>query len=485
MAETAGRIPPGAENPNEQPPVRNEMRPVPKGNPPRYLTQPGDPMMEEKHDDMGPLGPWASGRLDWRPTTGTTGIRPVVDKYSITKYSEVEWRKRNSELIDMALEGDKDANLCDWNSRKCIEQTRADVDKNQEDNTKRLNQREQDIHRWKCELEMAVAALYEEICLLEEQRKRLKAAGAILNIPESIVGECLERRTGRLDSDLIRDEVEEELIKESALVAEIRQIFSATLKDIETQLSENKTAKQRLEYDWSDKVVAHKIEGINCGLNNKSKIIMFKHASVAFPYEQSTEEHWENFTRETLREAEATRQRSVTLRATLDTILTNASRDLRCQADKVETSLSQRLECNDQIKIKLENELKKILQRLANVEDVIRDLQAAIQRMDIPMKKAQTRLDNRLVRPRVENCRDTVHFGLIEEVKIIGENVSALKAQLNTTVKNQDELIEIRNKLEKEIFIKKNSLEIDRARIQLLRSHYPSASELSGYSTLL
>ncbi|KAK5645821.1 hypothetical protein RI129_004285 [Pyrocoelia pectoralis] len=485
MAATAGRLSPGAENPNALPPVRNELRPVPKAGPACYLSQPGDPTIQAKQDEMGPIGPCASGILDWCPNAGTTGIRPIVDKYSITRYSEVEWRKRNSEILNMAVEGDKEANLCDWNSRKCMEQTRADVDKNQEDNTKRLNQREQDIHRWKCELEMAISALYEEIGLLEEQRKRLKAAGAVLNVPQAIVGECLERRTGRLDSDLIRDEVEEELIKEIALTAEIRQIFARTLKEIEIQLSENKTAKQRLEYDWSDKVVAHKIEALNCGLNNKSKIIMFKNASVVFPEEQSTEEHWENFTRETLQEAEATRQRSVTLRATLDSILTNASRDLRSQADKVEIALSQRLECNEQVKIKLENELKKILQRLANVEDVIRDLRAAIQRMDIPMKKAQTRLDNRLVRPRVENCRDIAHFGLIEEVKVIGENVSALNAQLNAVIQNQDELIEIRNKLEKEIMIKRNSLEIDRARVRQLRSHYPSASQLSGYSNLL
>lgn len=64
-------------------------------------------------------------------------------------------------------------------------------------------------------------------------------------IVSNLGGECLDRRTGRLDSELVRDEVEEELIKEVALCSEIRDIFSRTLKDVEMQLLEDRTAKQR------------------------------------------------------------------------------------------------------------------------------------------------------------------------------------------------------------------------------------------------
>lgn len=116
--------------------------------------------------------------------------------------------------------------------------------------------------RWKCELERAIALAAEEISFMEEQRRRLKQAAAVLQMPESIgttcklqnlseyktvstAGECLDRRTGRLDSELVRDDVEEELIKEVALCSEIRDIFSRTLKDVEMQLLEDHTAKQR------------------------------------------------------------------------------------------------------------------------------------------------------------------------------------------------------------------------------------------------
>lgn len=60
------------------------------------------------------------------------------------------------------------------------------VDKNQADNTRRLLQREQEVHRWKCELERAIAAASEEITFMEEQRRRLKQASAVLQMPEAI-----------------------------------------------------------------------------------------------------------------------------------------------------------------------------------------------------------------------------------------------------------------------------------------------------------
>ncbi|KRT79023.1 hypothetical protein AMK59_8385, partial [Oryctes borbonicus] len=89
-----------------------------------------------------------------------------------------------------------------------------------------------------------------------------------------------------------------------------------------------------------------------------------------FFHSQSSPEHWENFTRETLQESEATRQRSVALRGTLDAILTNASRDLRTQADKVEAALSKRVACTDEIRIRLENELKKVRCRLFVIDNI-------------------------------------------------------------------------------------------------------------------
>lgn len=89
-----------------------------------------------------------------------------------------------------------------------------------------------------------------------------------------------------------------------SLCSEIRDLFDRTLKDIEKQLLENKTAKARLEFDWSDKKAAHAIDAISMALNNRSTILIFKPGAVSFPEEQSTPEYWEHFTRENLLEGE-------------------------------------------------------------------------------------------------------------------------------------------------------------------------------------
>lgn len=78
-------------------------------------------------------------------------------------------------------------------------------------------------------------------------------------------------------------------------------------------------------------------------------------------------------------------------------------------------------------------------------------------------------------------CRDAPHFGLVEEVKSIGEGIAALQAQLNQSLASQDSLIKARGNLEREIMLKRKTLEVDNNRFKRIRSFYPSATALSGY----
>lgn len=105
------------------------------------------------------------------------------------------------------------------------------------------------------------------------------------NIYGILAKECIEKRAGRPDTELVRDTPEEELINELALIAEIRQQLKKTLEDFEQQQVENRTARQRLEYDWSDKKEAYEIDTINVGLNNFSKTIMFRPGAIRQPPE--------------------------------------------------------------------------------------------------------------------------------------------------------------------------------------------------------
>lgn len=70
---------------------------------------------------------------------------------------------------------------------------------------------------------------------------------------------------------------------------------------------------------------------------------------------------------------------------------------------------------------------------------------------------------------------------LIEEVKSLGERTSAILAELKRAEESQAELVKARGILEHEIMVKRKTLYIDKERGQLLRSFFPSTTDLSGF----
>lgn len=104
-----------------------------------------------------------------------------------------------------------------------------------------------------------------------------------------------------------------------------------------------------------------------------------------------------------------------------------------------------------------------------------------MQNMNTPMKVAQTRLDHRNRRLNVENCRDRAHVGLVEEVRSIEEATLALSVSIREAEDTRNALNQTRILLERELLLKRRALQLDRERCIFYRSHYPSATALSGY----
>lgn len=105
-----------------------------------------------------------------------------------------------------------------------------------------------------------------------------------------------------------------------------------------------------------------------------------------------------------------------------------------------------------------------------------------MQNLDAPMKVAQSRLDNRNHRLAVENCRDRAHVGLINEVKCIGDGVQHMTDAIQEAEQTKSSLLNARGLLEREIMLKRRTIQLDKERCLLIRSHFPSATALSGYT---
>lgn len=76
---------------------------------PPYFPQPDDSLPLKSEGPMEPIGPWATGCVTYSPLAEMTGVRPVVDRYSTTRYSPAEWRAHNRTFFDESNEKIREA----------------------------------------------------------------------------------------------------------------------------------------------------------------------------------------------------------------------------------------------------------------------------------------------------------------------------------------------------------------------------------------
>ena len=69
---------------------------------PPYFPQPDDDLPAKSEGPMNAIGAWGTGRVTYSPKAGITGVRPVVDRYSMTRYSPAQWRAHNRTLFDQS-----------------------------------------------------------------------------------------------------------------------------------------------------------------------------------------------------------------------------------------------------------------------------------------------------------------------------------------------------------------------------------------------
>lgn len=455
-----------------------ERKVLPPGAPPRHLPQPS----ESTSGDiliMNPIGPWASGHLDWSPTAGSTGLRPVVDKYSNTRYSTGEWRNANEQILRGVIT-EKGRQLTE-DCKKQIEDALKGIAAKSNETNGKLKNRIKDLSFWTKEVENCLKSMDNEINALETDRRKLKAATRILMLPESISKECIELRSNRLEPDLVRDDAEQELIKEYAIVGEIRRLFQDTLRKVDVQLEENQASKAAIESDWSDKMVTLKVDNTNLKMGPDSSLIL-KHQGVnRWPENATSLEFWQHFVAETVRNCAEVRNKSKKLRGNLMSIIINAGQDLKNQSERTNDALAETIEATQSCCNALEDSLKDNLQKIADIENLLDNLRDSLRQLELKCKQGQTRLKSRNYdRPNVENCRDEAQYALMGEIKYVYETVESLKDRVRQADAVRSELMMFRGQLEKQIACKRKSLNIDKDRLGRIRQHMPKPEEFTA-----
>nr|XP_009668684.1 PREDICTED: tektin-4 [Struthio camelus australis] len=359
--------------------------------------------------------------------------------------------------------------------------TAAMAQRTQQESTAALGQRLQDIHFWKAELQKEIEDLIAETGLLAAQKVRLERALDATEVPYTITTDNLQCRERRQHPDLVRDQVELELLKEAELIRNIQELLKRTLMQAGNQIRLNRDHKEVCETDWSDKVETYNIDD-KCGrYSNQSTSIQFHPGSVKYEESASTPETWAKFSHDNIYRAEREKLASINLRALIDSILHDVAEDLRMQCAVVNEAFAKRCEEMEDAKHKLEHHLKNTLKEIGDQEANIAALKQAIKDKEAPMKVAQTRLYDRSFRPNVELCRDPAQFRLISEVEELTESIESLKKKLLESEQSLRNLEDTRMNLEKEIAVKTNSIFIDRQKCMAHRTRYPVVLKLAGY----
>ncbi|XP_072239849.1 tektin-4 [Leuresthes tenuis] len=401
--------------------------------------------------------------------------------YRSAKYMPAEWFSNYQTILEQAGTDHHESESIQRQSRTLNQDTEAATLKTQTKGTCLLGERLQEIHYWKSELQRHIEQLQTDTESLLALKTRLERALDATETPYAIATDNLNCRARRLGPDLVRDTVEDELLKEVDLIRSVQALLKRTTAQVVSQIKMNREAKQTLELDWSDKYQAYSFDdhgGRHCNTSPDTQ----QHPSSATMQEHvCNPSSWTKYTQDNLSKAMQEEQATKSLRVLVERMLQDTTKDLRVQCSSVDQAFSQRCVELSEAKTQLEMKLTQILEQIGAQERNIVALQQAIHNKEAPLRVAQSRLYLRSLRPNMELCRDQPQLSLEGEVKQIDASLMSLNQKLSEARSSLSHLEESQMVLKKDIKCKTHSLFIDRDKCTTQRKRYPTVSALSGF----
>jgi len=342
-------------------------------------------------------------------------------------------------------------------------ETREETDTTLDDVDKKIDQRLNDIKYWKEELEKKLDDIFYEIDNLEAYKVRVEKAIQSIQEPLHTAQTCLANREKRYDIDLVHDNVQKELIKEVEVEKGSFSLLTRLHEQVVEQLRLNRKAKFNLESDLKNKFSSMSIDGHvqNLGLTNPTTYM--KNGTAKIEPNSFTEEQWENFSDNNIKNAEATRLNSTQLRNMVDSSLQQIANDIQKQLMLTDRALERRIWEEKDAKTKLESQVKDVTKLIDTMEENIKNLEKAILDKENYLKLANTRLDIRTNRPHIELVRDPAQYKLVQEVQEIEDSIRRLQQRLNESHKQLKDLDRNKLILLKDIEVKTNTIRVDEA----------------------
>ncbi|XP_063817094.1 tektin-3 [Pseudophryne corroboree] len=443
--------------------------------------------------------------LPWRPSTyykvasttptlaplskSTPGLKPAqslpfpANRTALfTRYTTDDWYKSSQNNYRESESSRRSAERLRVDTSRLIQEKDQKTRKVQNDTSKDLGERVNDIVFWKSEINHEIDQIIGETNALSEVKRRLERALAETEGPLQVAQECLYHREKRMSIDLVHDDAEKQLLQEVDTIKSCQEKMRRHLEKITTQLASNRSAQHELERDISDKQTAYRIDDKCQNLRNTSDGIGYYRGVERIDACISIPESWARYTDDNILRSQTEKAASAKVREEVESLLNVTSNEMWSQFNLVNVMFTNRISETADAKNKLQSHLAKTLQEIFQTEMTIEAIKKAIKDKMAPLKVAQTRLDERTRRPNVELCRDIVQIRLVQEVQEIDDTIQALQKRLIEAEDTLQMLVHTKANLEHELSIKANSLFIDQEKCMGMRKSFPSTPRLVGYT---
>ncbi|NXG55945.1 TEKT3 protein, partial [Hemiprocne comata] len=460
--------------------------------------------MASSYKNRFPYSPLApSSSLPWMPSTyyKTAAINPTLAPFSndsqeslsctklppisnrttlCTRYSPDDWYRSILTSYKESETARRDAERLRANTSRLTHDKYQQTRTSQQESTKNLGERVRDIGFWKSELCYELDKMIGETNALMDVKNGLERALAQTEAPLQVSPECLLHREKRMGIDLVRDEVEEQLLAEVDVIRSCQERMWRSLEKAKAQLRSNRAAQHELEKDLANKQAAHRIDQKCHHLKNTSDGISYYRGVERVDATISVPESWAKFTDANILLSQRERAASAKLRDNIQSLLEVTGNEMRHQFNQANVAFTNRIAETANAKSKIQTHLAKTLQEIFQTEMSLETIRKCIRDQEPALQVAQTRLEKRTRRPNEELCRDTAQLRLVNEVHELDKTVQILQQQLRDTQDRLQVLVHTKSDLEHDLAIKANSLFIDQEKCLGMRKSFPSTARLLG-----
>ncbi|KAM9386052.1 tektin-2 [Pholidichthys leucotaenia] len=346
-------------------------------------------------------------------------------------HSVSEWCSNNQQLSATAQQERHISTVIRQEGRSLRNETNSQTTWDENNTSRRLNDRVWDVARWKNALETCAQKVDEEMEALTLSKEQTEQALAATAVPLEVSTECLTLREGRRGYELVTDPVDEQLKKEVELIERVQQVLQQHIDKAFEQLCVLQEVRHQLTTDLQNKMEALDIDKSCLSLTTKSPHISLKTNPTRIPSGSSTPQEWVQFSQYNVTRAHEAIQLSQQMREDMNLTQAQLQNELEAQRRATEFALRKRNHHEEQARDELAWQIKTTEDEMAEMERDIHGLDADLQAKTASLKLAHTRLETRTTRPGMDLCRDEVQHDLLNEVHQLEATITSLKQKLS------------------------------------------------------